>query len=280
MRGPSHGSSSIASRRHSTENRSDAVRPEDSAIAGVATSTGPWFFAPPDEWGKELIRLPADESHHATKVLRVAPPDVITVTDGHGNVASCAVDGFFEGRVVATILESEQRRRLRPEVVVYQGAAKGSKLDGTIERLAELGVAEVHAFQSRRAVAEWDDRKVAKLHERWNAIARSAAKQSRNPFLLKPSAGLSWADLLKRVGDEPFAVTLWEEASLPLRTALEQADRVAIVVGPEGGLDRDEAEALADVGAPLLSLGSQILRTENAAVVATSALLFHYGLIG
>jgi 16S rRNA (uracil1498-N3)-methyltransferase len=246
----------------------------------VVTSTGPWFFAPPDDWGNELIRLPQDESHHAVKVLRVAPPDVITVMDGAGNVASCAVDGFFEGRLVATILEREERRRRHPQIVVYQGAAKGSKLDGMIERLAELGVAEVHAFQSRRAVVEWDQKKISKLYDRWAAIACSAAKQSRNPFLLKPSAGLSWTELLRRVSQEPFAVTLWEEASLPLRTALEHADRVAIVVGPEGGFERDEAEALADVGAPLLSLGPQILRTENAAVVAASALLYHYGLIG
>jgi 16S rRNA (uracil1498-N3)-methyltransferase len=214
------------------------------------------------------------------KVLRVAPPDVITVTDGSGCVARCAVDGMFEGRLVATVLEREQRRRLRPEVVIYQGIAKGTKLDGTIERLAELGVAEVHAFSSRRAVVEWDDKKVAKLGERWAAIARSAAKQSRNAFLLKSSAGMTWNGLLKRIEEEPLAVTLWEEASLPMRTALEHADRVAIVVGPEGGLTREEAEALADAGAPLLSLGPQILRTENAAVVATSALLFHYGLIG
>ena len=212
--------------------------------------------------------------------MRVAPPDVITVTDGHGSVARCAVDGLFEERLVATILEREQRRRLRPEIVIYQGAAKGTKLDGAIERLAELGVAEVHAFTSRRAVVEWDQKKISKLNERWATIARSTVKQSRNPFLLQASAGMSWKELLERVEQEPFAVTLWEDASLPLRTALEQADRVAVVVGPEGGFDRAEAEALADAGAPLLSLGPQILRTENAAVVATSALLFHYGLIG
>lgn len=244
------------------------------------TAAGPWFYSPPEEWGREFIRLPEDESHHAIRVLRVAPPDVITITDGAGRVARCAVDGVFEERVVAEVLESEERRRLRPEIVVYQGAAKGTKLDGAIERLAELGVAEVWAFTSQRAVTQWDAKKKDKLGERWSAIARAAAKQSRNPFFLKARAGLSWKDLLERVDAEPFAVTLWEEAELPLRTALEQAERVAIVVGPEGGFTREEAESLADRGAPLLSLGPQILRTENAALVAASAMLYHYGLIG
>jgi 16S rRNA (uracil1498-N3)-methyltransferase len=127
----------------------------------------------------------------------------------------------------------------------------------------------------------WDPKKSDKLSERWSSIARSAAKQSRSPFLLDAGAGLSWTELLRRVGKEPAAVTLWEEASLPLRAVLSQGlDRIALVVGPEGGLTKAEAEALADAGAPLASLGPRILRTENAAVVATSALLYHYGLIG
>jgi 16S rRNA (uracil1498-N3)-methyltransferase len=68
---------------------------------------------------------------------------------------------------------------------------------------------------------------------------------------------------------------------LPLRTALTGVtDRVALVVGPEGGLAREEAEELADAGAQLVSLGPQILRTENAPVVAVSALMYHYGAIG
>ena len=92
---------------------------------------------------------------------------------------------------------------------------------------------------------------------------------------------MSWSELVRRVTKEPFTIVLWEEASLPLRTSLSGlTDRVALVIGPEGGLSREEAEALADAGAQLTSLGPTILRTENAPVVAVSALLFHYGLIG
>ena len=175
----------------------------------------------------------------------------------------------------------DERRRLRPEIVVYQGAAKGHKLDGVVQQLAELGVSELWAFDSQRAVAKWDRDKVAKLSQRWDGVARSAAKQSRNPFALRARAGLSFTELTRRVAAEPLVVVLWEEAELPLRTALASGvERVALVVGPEGGLSRDEAEALADAGGQLVSLGPLILRTEHAATVAASATLFHYGLIG
>jgi 16S rRNA (uracil1498-N3)-methyltransferase len=244
-------------------------------------SSAPWFFSPPELWGPNELRLPTDESHHATRVLRISPPDLLTVTDGKGTVARCCANRIGEDGLVAEILESEERRPLRPEIVVYQGAAKGTKVDDVIERLAELGTAEAWVYESRRSVVRWDKKKIDKLEERWSAIARSTAKQSRNPYAIRAGGGLSWTELLRRVAREPLAIVLWEEAMLPLRTALSgPADRIALVVGPEGGLAQDEAEELADAGAQLVSLGPQILRTQNAPVVAVSALMYHYGLIG
>ena len=244
-------------------------------------SSTPWFIASPDAWSQSEVALPPDESHHALKVMRVSPPDVIVVTDGKGRVARCAAARVEGERLIAEILEDDHRRALKPRLIVYQGAAKGHKVDSIVERLAELGVAEVWVYESSRSVVRWDDAKVAKLGERWRAIARSAAKQSRSPYVLEAGGGLSWTELQRRVAKEPHAVVLWEEASLPLRTALGAAtERIALVVGPEGGLERAEAESLADAGAQLVSLGPQILRTENAAVVTAAALQYHYGLIG
>ncbi len=227
------------------------------------------------------MRLPSDESHHALRVMRITPPDVITVTDGAGTVARCAASRLDGDLLVAEILEREQRRRPKPEVVIYQGLPKGSKGDAVVERLGEIGAAEVCFYDSARAVSKWSAEKASRAAQRWEQLARSASKQSRNPFLMTTGAVLSWTELLRRVTKEPFTVVLWEEASLPMRTALSgPSERIALVAGPEGGLTREEAEALADAGGQLVSLGPTILRTENAALVAASALLYHYGLIG
>ena len=243
--------------------------------------TEPWFFAPAEDWRTSEIALPPDESHHALHVMRVGPPDVITISDGAGRVARAAVKGDIEGRVVAEILERKTHRAPRPRLAVYQGAAKGHKVDDVVERLAELGAAETWVFSSARAVVRWDDEKAQKRGERWRAIARSAAKQSRSPFVMETGAALSWTELVRRVGREQLPIVLWEEATLPLRTALLKGpERIALVVGPEGGLSRAEAEELATVGGQLVSLGPRVLRTENAPVVAASALLWHYGVIG
>jgi 16S rRNA (uracil1498-N3)-methyltransferase len=244
-------------------------------------SSTPWFIAEPSGWTDNEVTLPPEESHHALKVMRVTPPDVIVVTNGRGRVARCAAARVEGDSLIAEILEAEDRRPVKPRIVVYQGAAKGQKIDGIVERLAELGVAEVWIFESARSIVKWDETKSAKLGERWRAIARAAAKQSRSPFVMETGSGLSWTELQRRIAKEPHTVVLWEEASFPLRTALVgTTERIALVIGPEGGLERAEAEALADAGGQLVSLGPQILRTENAAVVTTAALQYHYGLLG
>ncbi len=188
---------------------------------------------------------------------------------------------MVDGRLEADVLQVDEPRRLTPEIVVYQGVAKGRKLDETVEKLAEMGVAEFWAYSSQRSVAEWDKQKVDKVITRWRSIGRAATKQARSAFTLNVGGVLSWVEVVRRLTKEEYSVVLWEEASLPLRTALvDGAQRIALVVGPEGGLARDEAETLADSGAQLVSLGPRIFRTENASVGGAASLLYHYGLIG
>jgi 16S rRNA (uracil1498-N3)-methyltransferase len=241
---------------------------------------GPWFFAERSSWKRDRILLDPSESHHAVKVLRVAASDVVTVTDGEGTTARCTL-AESGGTLVAEILNRRTHLRPSPELVVFQGAPKGRKADDVIERLSEIGAAEVRIFDGRRSVVRWDESRSRKHAKRWSAIARGAAKQSRNPFVTRTGPVLSWQEMLGRIQKEVLAAALWEEATRPLRMALEDgAGRVALVIGPEGGLDHAEAQQLEDAGAKLVSLGRRILRTENAPIVGVSAVLFHYGVIG
>jgi 16S rRNA (uracil1498-N3)-methyltransferase len=230
--------------------------------------------------GSDVV-LDKEEAHHAVAVLRTVPGDIIVVTDGAGTTARCAVSATDGGRVVARVIDRQQTEPISPHVVVYTGAAKGSKVDGVIERLGEIGVREVFVYSSERTVVSWDAVKRARVTKRWRSIACSVAKQSRNPFVMATSPPLAWSDLIERIRGEPLPVVLWEEATVPLRAALDKsAERIGLVIGPEGGLTPAEAEELADAGGQLVTLGPRILRTENAPIVAASAVLYHCGAIG
>jgi 16S rRNA (uracil1498-N3)-methyltransferase len=240
----------------------------------------PWFFAAPSDWHDTYVVLDAEESHHAAHVLRRQTSSQIFVSDGSGTVAYCSLRESEAGRVVADIIEKRHHDRRRPEIVVYQGASKGGKIDEVVDRLAQLGVAELCVFESIRSVVRWNG-KEEKLALRWEALARGAGKQSRNPFVMRTGAPKSWHEVVATVKGEPLALTLWEEAAAPLRQSLPDAPcRLALIVGPEGGFSAEEAASLSDAGAAPVSLGAQIFRTEMAPIVACSAVLWHYGVIG
>jgi 16S rRNA (uracil1498-N3)-methyltransferase len=226
------------------------------------------------------VRLDPAESAHATRALRLRPGAPVVVTDGAGRVAECTLEAADPRGACAAVERVRTVPRPRPEVVVFQAAAKGRKVDDVVQRLAEVGVARIGVFGSRRAVAAWDRAKARALEARWAAIARSAAKQSRSAHVAATGPPLSWDELLRALEREQCALALWERAAKGLRALVEDVERVALVVGPEGGFDDDEADALERAGARLASLGDRILRTENAALVAASALLWHFGRVG
>lgn len=244
-------------------------------------SSTPRLFAPPGAWDEGSVLLPPEESHHAVRVLRMKPGDPVSVLDGFGRLADCLFTEIKGDRVAAAITRVETQPPRRPALAVYQGAAKGAKLDGVVERLGELGAAEFHAFGATRSVVRWPPDKLERTTERWRARARSAAKLSGSAWVTEVGDFLGWPALTSQLSGESTSIVLWEEATDPLRDHLpHDPDRIAIVVGPEGGLTRAEASELAAVGARLVTLGPRILRTENAAVVAVAAIAWHYGLIG
>lgn len=242
----------------------------------------PWFLAPRSGWRHGEIALPPEESRHAARVLRMTEHDVIAVTDGRGCVARCEVSSVKADAVTAHILEVTEHPPARLRLAVYQGAAKGQKLDGVVQQLTELGIAELHVFHSSRSVTRWDEGKAERLRARWQAVAAAAAKQARNPWVPEIGGVMDFEELAAALTGSSSAIVLWEEATVPLRSALKDppADRIAVVAGPEGGLAPLEAETLAGAGARCVTLGPRILRTEHAAVAAVTMLSFHYGLLG
>jgi 16S rRNA (uracil1498-N3)-methyltransferase len=112
---------------------------------------------------------------------------------------------------------------------------------------------------------------------RWRAVARSAARQSRRPYVPAVISLVSTPELLAAVAtavaDGGMVVVLHESATQPLTDAgLERADSLMVVVGPEGGISDDEVGALTGAGATVVRLGPTVLRTSTAAAVALGAL--------
>lgn len=220
--------------------------------------------------------LVGDEAHHAAKVLRVCAGEPITIADGSGRVVDAVVTQVG-AEVQADVCGERAIQGRRPEIWLYQALTKGEKFDDVVEKASEIGVSRVIPFDSARSIVRWDERKRARAVERWTAIARAAAKQSRSP----------WITTVDVVSDDVGVIeggtfVLHEGAGRRLRDALDAdaPERVAFAVGPEGGFADDEVESLEARGSHVVSLGPRILRTETAGLVAAAVVAFRYGSVG
>jgi 16S rRNA (uracil1498-N3)-methyltransferase len=162
-------------------------------------------------------------------------------------------------------------------VTVVQALLKSERSELAIESATEAGADAFLAWQAARCVANWDGARVDNGLRRWRAVARSAARQSRRPYIPTVDGVLSTAELARRIRDEIAAgaavLTLHESATDRLAEHhVGQAISALMVIGPEGGIAPEEISALTAVGAVAVRLGPQVLRTSTAAAVALGAL--------
>lgn len=244
-----------------------------------------WFFVAPGAVAGDQVTLDPDDSHHLLRVLRAQSGEAFTAVAG-GTAYRCRLAGSAGGRAVGAVVEAVPVQTEPPvAATVFQGLAKGDKLEWVIQKVTELGAAAVVPVECARSVVRLEAKKAAERVARWQRIAREAAQQSRRGQVpvIEPVQG--WAQAARRAQEFDLALVAWErEAGAPgLRDRLAgvaPGARLALYVGPEGGLTEAEAAAAAAAGAHLVGLGPRILRTETAALAALAAALYAVGDLG
>jgi len=225
-----------------------------------------------------LAIVDGDEGFHAATVRRIRPGEELDLGDGAGTVAQCVIEDAAKGRLTARVLARRTVEPPNPQVTVVQALPKSDRSELAVELATEVGADSFVAWQSERCVARWDgSARVDKGLRRWQAVVRSAARQSRRPYVPAVTSLVTTPELVATVGtataDGAVVLVLHESATLPLaKVPLVQACSLMLVVGPEGGISDDEAAALSAAGATVVRLGPTVLRTSTAAAVALGAL--------
>ncbi|MGH7425123.1 MAG: RsmE family RNA methyltransferase [Candidatus Methylomirabilales bacterium] len=254
----------------------------------------PFFYTDPHLIEDTAVGLEGADARHLSVVRRGRVGDRILVSDGLGKVFEVEVVSVDPERVRGEILSSASVPQARPCIAVFQALAKGEKVDLAIRKLVEVGVDEIVVYLAGRSVPRWDLAKASQALHRWETIAREAAKQARRawlprvrgPLVLEDAAGAveGWPCLLADPGASQPLHSALRSLSDPPSNSLSKGgqapERMALVVGPEGGLAPEEAAAFAGRGATLVSLGEQILRTETAGLVGAAVVMYHFGRLG
>lgn len=232
---------------------------------------------PPELIGKTEVAFPPEQTRHVATVLRLRPGDRVVVFDGAGTEYVVELRAVMPNHVGARILETHTGARPLLHLALLQGVPKGTKMDEVVRMGTELGVAEFIPFLSARTVAEGRGRT-----SRWRRIAAESAAQCRRSDVPAVHAPVPLDQALERVAGYDLVLLLWEgeqtRSMAHILAAAANPRRVAVVIGPEGGLADVEVERAVTRGAVPVTVGPLILRTETAGVAALAMVVYELAL--
>lgn len=244
----------------------------------------------------ELVEVTGNEAHHAVRVSRLRVGEQILVGNGQGCIGEGSVEvadrDRFAVRISAVAAARTPAGQDSPELVLVQALAKGDRDDRAVEQATEFGVDAIVPWQAERSVSRWSgsSEKAEKGREKWQRIAREAAKQSLRPRIpgVRPLETLE--GLCELAGREDVAVVaLHPRGNKPLSAwagsiasegegnATCPIRHVYLVVGPEGGFSDAELDRLEAAGAQVGVLGETVLRTSSAGPAAIAVLNLAFG---
>ncbi|MBV8081427.1 MAG: RsmE family RNA methyltransferase [Candidatus Eremiobacteraeota bacterium] len=230
----------------------------------------PRFFTDAPCSAGALVDLGAEDTNHATRVLRLHDGDaLVVINDGVAWDATLRGSDSRQPRAELTGRRDEQGGELPVATTVIQAITKGTKFDDVVEKTVELGARRIVPAMCERSYAQAGDAKI----ERWRRIARAAAQQSRRRYIPVITAAAPWAHALALV--RPTIVAYEDAPAGSFAQAVREsgnAREIALAVGPEGGLAPADVEAARAARCALVSLGPTILRTETAAAAMLAAL--------
>ncbi|MFY0564393.1 16S rRNA (uracil(1498)-N(3))-methyltransferase [Archangium lansingense] len=241
------------------------------------------LFVPLPEPAPPEVTLSGERRHYLVHVLRLVEGSSLEVFDGAGRAFEARVASLDADAVRLVLGEARHTPPPRP-LHILQGLPKGDKLELVLQKGTELGATAFHPVATARSVVKLEPKRAEERTTRWTKIVEEAARQCRRndmPIVHPPRPLVDAARSL--APGTTLLVLDEEESAVPLSEAFRSCapgSPVALVVGPEGGLAREEVSALRALGARPVTLGRRILRTETAALAALAVMGFLDGELG
>lgn len=231
-----------------------------------------FFLSHEDFFSESEIRILSEDTvKHMTKVLRVKPNESIEIVhDGVVYVSEVrAIDA--QSVTASVVAKAEAISEAYVRIDLFQCLPKGQKLEWILQKNVEVGVDAFYLVASERCVVDWGKKDTAKKLERYEKIIKEAAKQSKRLKIPKIEGLIDVKQLASYVAQYDLFLVFYEnEKNVSIKTAVDafEGKKIALFVGPEGGLTSQEIELLSAFGAKIVTLGKRILRTETAGLFA------------
>ena len=236
------------------------------------------FFVSEEQINGENAYIEGSDVNHIVNVLRMKPGEELLISVKGDWDYLCKIVDIETDRVNLKVLESMEQRELPVNITLLQGIPKSDKLEMIIQKAVELGVSEIIPVKTKRVVVKIDEKKADTKVNRWNAIAESAAKQSKRSIIPKVSGPMSIDNALEIVKDFGVKLIPYENAdgidkTRKILDSMDKTKDIAVFIGPEGGFEEAEVERIKNSGFEVITLGKRILRTETAGLALLSNIM-------
>lgn len=235
------------------------------------------FFVEPEQIEEENVRITGSDVNHIKNVLRMKDGDKVRISDNCGADYLCEIAEIASEQVNLRILQQCDHTELPVKITLFQGLPKGDKMELIMQKAVELGVSEIVPVAMKNCVVKLDEKKAKAKRSRWQAIAESAAKQSKRSIIPEVGEVVSFTKAVEQAEGKKVKLVPYENERGMAHTRevfnnIQKGSDIAVFVGPEGGFASSEIELVRD-SMELISLGNRILRTETAGMAALAMLI-------
>lgn len=232
------------------------------------------FHIAPGTPGNGPIPLSAEEAHHAARVVRVREGDAVALFDGRGREILGTVSSCTKHEVIIDPTSERTAEAPSPVITLAQAWLHRDKpIEFVIRHGTELGVRKFVFFRAERS------ERAPKLQEKWTKLAIETCKQCGRLWLPEFIIADSLEGVLEESGGRVLIAT-GDRTPMPWPEAVEAADSLTLVIGPEGDFSEAELDTALNAGARAVSLGNTTYRAEVAAMLGLAVIAHETGDLG
>lgn len=240
------------------------------------------FFVDEEQIKENVIKIIGKDVNHIKNVLRLDVEENICVCNKQtSRSVMCKIVSFDYNEVKCEVLEEIlDTTETNTYIHIFQGLPKSDKFEWIIEKCTEVGVKEITPVIMKRTIVKLDEKDKLKKLGRWQKVAEVAAKQSKRDSILNVNPIINFQNIFEKIKNYDILLVAYEdEKDNTLKSVISKIKnrenvKIAVVIGPEGGIDKEEIKLCRTENFTLVTLGKRILRTETAPIVIASNILY------
>jgi 16S rRNA (uracil1498-N3)-methyltransferase len=233
----------------------------------------PRLYIPKVAESGEIVTVTGQTAHHVMQVLRLRTGAAVRLFNGHGPEWDAVLLESNRSEIrleVCSPVEAIAASAL--SITLAQGIARNDRMDFILQKSVELGVSSIQPLWMQRCQSRLRDGRLEKRMQHWQGVIVNACEQCGRSILADLNNPENYTDWISKKNPSALGLMLQPESTQVINEHPPQGRDIVVLVGPEGGLTREEQRLAELSGFTGVRLGQRILRTETAALSALASI--------